>query len=91
MTTHDPVVTDDDLDELLERQQEQGLACSGCGLPRDEVWPEDSDSSRELDGVFYSEPMKCKACEARDRAKQRYESNEHKDTAGIFFPIYRRE
>ena len=60
--------------------REKDLTCSGCGLPRDETM------RTEAQFLYSSEPIRCHACAARDRAAHDFTRGEH-DDAGILFTI----
>ena len=60
--------------------REKALACTGCGLPRDETM------AKEAQFAYVSEPIRCHACAARDRAAHDFTRGEH-DDAGILYTI----
>lgn len=91
VTTHDPLFLDEDTEGVLERQAERAAQCTGCGQPRDEVWPDGPEDARRMEAEWASQAMKCVACAARDRAKKHHESAENPDTVGIHFPLWRRD
>lgn len=49
VTVHEPEFTDEDTQLALERRAAKDAECSGCGLPRDEVWLPDLDGLDEIE------------------------------------------
>lgn len=59
VTTHEPLFTPDDRDELLALTAEEDVACPGCGLPLDET----TDESHPW--TYDSHHAVCIACEEK--------------------------
>lgn len=68
ITVHDPEWLDDDRDWAAADQQEQASRCEGCGFPRDETTNPDNEFA-----YVAAEPLKCHACAARTRKRQKVE------------------
>ena len=73
----------EDTEAALEWQAWQQRLCSGCGTPRDE-------SMDEHGPAYEAEPLRCRACEARDMASRRFTEADG-DTAGLFFTVSARD
>lgn len=80
----EPLWLEDDTEAVLEWMREKALECVGCGLPRDETMDRDND------GAYISEPIKCHACAARDRAADAFTKQEH-ESYGLMFSIRKRD
>lgn len=61
-------------------QIEQDLACSGCGLPRDET------QARERQGAYRAKPRRCFACQAIGQAAETFTSGPH-DPHGVMYAV----
>jgi predicted RNA-binding Zn-ribbon protein involved in translation (DUF1610 family) len=65
---------------VLAYLREEDLECPGCGLPREETM------DRESDGRYRGHPIRCHACAARERTRDRF-SARPSDGAGLFVAI----
>lgn len=69
VTVHEPEFTDEDTQLALERRAEQDAQCSGCGLPRDEVWLPDLEGldETEQEALLAEVQAKTRRIEVRSR------------------------
>lgn len=70
-------------------QQEQNLACPGCGQPRDEVWVWDTDEQDVKQAQWDAHLRLCVACQKRDQVEHQFRSHPHAQTAGIWPSLVR--
>lgn len=61
-------------------QQEQELLCTGCGQPRD------LSMAKDRMFAYTAKPIRCHACAAASRARDKFVSQPH-DPAGLTFSI----
>jgi len=55
--------------------------CGGCHIPRTDTFG--AKNSRRWD----AEPLRCHACEARDRKAKVWANDENADTSGMYFSV----
>lgn len=76
---HDPLFTDDDVEDLLDHLEVEDATCPGCSQPRHESFnPENQDG-------YEVRKLRCHACEARDQASAAYDGERH----GLYFVVSR--
>ena len=70
-----------DRDVALAWQIEQEMLCSGCGLPRDETM------AKEAMFGYRAKPVRCHACAAASRERDKFTSIKAHDASGLTFSI----
>lgn len=65
-------------------QQEQALACPGCGQPRDDVWVFSPEEQDEKQSRWEGKMRKCVACDARERKSHQHHEAANPDRFGVF-------
>lgn len=77
----DPLLTDDDLDEILAWFAMKDDQCPGCGQPKSESFHPDNEQA------YTSRRLRCHACAARDADSTAYGGNRD----GLYFAAVRDE